>query len=424
MALNFNGAGSSGTALATAQASRNEQHQTLSFANDVYAAAQARGSMLMPAVKKVELSGSKQMFDVEQPVDYKIRVGGISKTVFDKQVTSRREMQSRQWHASVAVSRIDEYSSSLDLKMAFKRQLINGQGRLLDFVILNAIVEPAVLENKATAAVYDRTAKDELKNKISDVIGPGTLHYQSTVKVQEKTNLYANFTSAGAVDDFDVDTITDLRHLFRLRNQTGTPVATLTPEIERVLMKESDFKSSERVFKIGGSIDSLTEAINYRGINWVRVQPEVLPDLSIDNIGYGGTGTEATGTVQYLCRSLNAAAPRSEPRLVDRPDARRGVAAASSIRVGSFGLTVAGGNRDTFSAHACYIWMPRSLYCSTSGVSHMKEGDLQAFREDPYIYSTIPASAMLIEESAAIVYLSKGFTATVAIGSATSGVIG
>ena len=418
MALNFNGAGSSGTALSTG--SRNDQHQTLSFANDVYAAAQARGSMLMPAVKKVELKGSKQLFDVEQPVDYKIRVGGISPTVFDSQTTSRREMQSRQWHASVAVSRVDEYSSSLDLKMAFKRQLINGQGRLLDFVILNAIVEPAVLENKASAAVYDDDAKASLSNKISDVIGPGTLHYQSTVKVQEKTNMYANFKSS-EVDVFDVDTITDIRHLFRLRNQIGTPVATLTPEIERVLMKEADFKSSERVFKIGGSIDSLEEAINYRGINWVRIQPDVLPNLSLDNIGYGGTTTNT----QFLVRDLGIGKPLSVPRLVDRPDARRAAGAAADILVGSYGVSIADASLDTISSHACYIWMPRSLYCSTSGVTHMKEGDLQAYREDPYIYSTIPASAMLIEESAAIVYLSKGFTASATVkGSATTGSIG
>ena len=431
MAIDFVGAGSSGGAIPSAQGAgkRNNQHQTLSFADSVFEAAQAKGSLLMSATKKVSMKGNKQLFDVEKSIDYKIRRGGVLRTKFDGISTERREMESRQYDRAIAVSRVDEFTSSLDLLMSFKRQIINAQGRLLDSVILNGLITRAVKENVSIEATYksdnDRSSLDE---KLGDVINNDSLYYQSVPTLERRDNMYAKFkrTAAGAVDtsgtaleDFDVDDLTDILHIFRLRNVTEEPVATLTPEAQRVLYKDTDFKSSERVFKIGGTLDSLEGALYYRGIKWIRVQNDILPSLDIHNCAYARVN--ATGNRFFAVKPIDEASPVSEPGMHVVPSSiPTSVASAATTALAVRSMTVASGQLTALQNAAVYFWVPKALYCSTSGGPRiMAHGDLQAYREDPYIYSSVPVGAMLIQEDFALTYIVKG--PTIAVSSAGTG---
>ena len=419
MALDFFGDGSGGTELATA--SRNKQHQTVKFADTVFSASQARGSVLIPATKKVELKGSKQLFNIVQPVDYDERLGGVRQTQFKKQVTSRREMSMRQWDTSVAVDQIDDYTSDLDLKMAYKSELMNAQGRLIDWVILNGLITPAVSEAPSNVVERSATSRNSLAKDLGDVMGKGQLFYAATSVVESRYNLYGKFakgtgvdsavisTTATKLDAFDVDDLTDILHVFRTRNVYEEPVATLTPELERTLYKQADFKNSERVFKIGGTLESLSGAISYRGIKFIRVNNPILPAIDFENIAYGRASL--TGARHLVVRDLDRPSIIIPPSLLARVNtAPTSVLGAAVMKKGAASITVAHSELTSLKNSAVYFWIPKALYCSTSGPAIMAEGNLQAYREAPYIYNSIPVASMLIQEDHSMVFLIDSFT--------------
>ena len=421
MALDFSVKGTGGTG--PTNASRNTKHQTLSYGDSTFQAAQAMGSKLLPGCKKVNMVGSKQLFDVEYPIEYDVRRGGILPTVFKTQDTERREMQMRHWLAAVVVSGVDEYASSLDLKMAFKRQLINAQGRRIDNVILNAIVQPAVREVASkqvdTLGAEAGAARDDLQKELGDVYGNDDLHYTSQVELLRKDNLYAAFdytsSVASSLKNYQAansssftDTLTDILHIFISRNVVDQPIITLTPELRRLMYKDKDFKDSDIVYNIGGTIDSLDGALDYMGAYFVRVQNDVLPKLGVSNIAYGVDAATITKEYYYV-RDVGIADPVIEPSIPAKASTLvTRNSTATSIKTGAVALTIAKAQRSALNKSMVYCWIPSALYCSTSGKVKMKEGELQAYREDPYLFSQIPVSAMLIKETHALCFLLRG----------------
>ena len=409
--LSFVGTGSGGATPQTG-AKRGGDHLVAAYANEVFQAAQQMESRLIGTCEMKSIEGSKKLFDTSEKLTYKTRRGGVRPTAFEAQVTGRREMHLRHWELATIVSDVDQYGSSIDLLQAYRKDLMSAQGRLIDSVLLNAMIGPAVIEDTSTAAVFNAagpgasTAAES--QKLGSILNNDDFHYTSVVEYKRRSNLYAALIKSGAnypdtgnaekAFRFSSDNLTDITYIFQKRDVMDEPCATLTPEFKRILYKDNDFKDNEQVFRVGGDVNMQISAISYKGFKLIPVSQDILPKLGTHNVVRSVVGTSSG----LLIKNLNADAVVAEPDIQSDFEVGAAVDADSAIKVGVSRIDLTDAELERASNFMVYFWCPKALYCSTSGVAKFRSEEIQDLRYDSAIYSIVPVSGMLIKEEYAL----------------------
>ena len=251
---------SGGTALSNAV--RNANHATINYHEDIFVAAQATMSKVRPASVAKSIRGDEDTFPVIQEVNYKARKEGFLATQYSAFNSERRVMRARQWELAFASTDTDNLRTDIDVLEAAKSQLMPAQARVIDTVLLGAQIEPLV--RTEAKQVIDSTASgatDESKRlEIGGIADRGGYNAFPTREIKSRRNVYVNLDT-NKLKAFSVNDLVDIRRIFRERDvDEGGICGSLTPKMEAVLMKDSDFKDSQRVHKIGGDIDSLNRS--------------------------------------------------------------------------------------------------------------------------------------------------------------------
>ena len=412
-----------------ANSQRGKEILITAFHKQVTHEAQARGSNMLPATTHVTLSGAVDLFNIQAPVEYGLAAGGVHKTVYSKFEDSRRAMFVRHYeYAGIQDSR-DSRMTAYDQLQSLQPRLAKAQGRVMDQVCLDAIIASAVLTNDSdvvTAGSQANTGVDPLATTASGYdawaassqLAQNT--FQSVIKYKYKArdNMYFNIkkTAAGVADDaaeagvgnFNTDTFVDLNHIIDLRaaRDRGKYCISLTPELNRRLKKDVDFKSSEQVFDVGGSVRSMSARMVYHDFVFIPIENQVLPTLNPRNLIVNYSAAAGSPVVpahySFFARALNIDNPIVEPyvgrdlQAVTSVDPTDVIDGAYKMKTESLTST---------ARHLVYIWSPECLYWSSSGITKMRQTENQDLSFAEMLFSSIPCSAMLIQEDYAMTYL-------------------
>ena len=425
---------------------RDQELQLVEFQRSVVDEAQAMGHGHTAAATHVTLQGQMDIFPVRKKVEYKPAEEATHDTPVDKAESERRAMYIRYYEFGQIQDDRDTHGTQYSQLKTIKPRLTKAASRLMSGIILDAIIKPATILDED--AVYETTAQAQLLGVTGTAVEKAALAASSVLggrgfvpNIESnqffKNNTYFNLsaTSAGALNkavasdlgDFDADTLTDLEYIIRRRDAEGDGqwVMTLTPELARILKKDEDFKNSERVFKIGGSVDSFSGALDYKGFYLINTSDKVLPIIHAKNlvqstIPKGG----GVGNASIVARSLNKS--NTDPVVVD-PYVGKQVSSGikdtalvvGDVVKGAFEIrtvtsTAADGDPATadtvnklkiMANHMIYAWNPNYLYWSMSGKSKMRVAEDPTKSFSTRLYSLIPCAAMLIQEDYALSFL-------------------
>ena len=227
--------------------------------------------------------GNFKLFPRTKKRSFVEKNGGIVITPAAEQDYDRRALFVKVYHAATQVDIGDMVDSQVSQLEDAKSELMKAEGRLIDTVILDALVSAV---SESSDASEDATTK----------------RLTAAVSLTERRRLpfYHEQNTAGDAVVFDVDTIEDILHIFAIRDVEDDLCATLTPGVKNILRKESDFKNAENIFApMKRSVDDNRQGFSYKGINWISISQSVLPLISRNNVGFTAAGSNTvTSNIQ------------------------------------------------------------------------------------------------------------------------------
>lgn len=409
------------------------------YSRDVWMTSQAGvdGSRFRSAATMEDMSSDTKIVDRLFPADFAPLPGGATKTEFTNLDHDRREMQRMRFYLAFIRGLSDGESVTLDLLKRSKDIGTVARTRLIDREILRAQIKPAVIVtgDKEVDFLSD-TDLQASSQYTSGEQGAATVpqrdyEYGKSNSIQHRVNLYCKLktTAAGVADDaagkeigsIEPDDIEDLIYILKQRNATevgGMPCATLTPKLRRILCKTEDWKNSERVFRVGGDLNSHLPYVSYKGILFKDCPSDLLPNITSKNIlsGYTSGGAAAKTKAEVVVRGINADSglidDHIKPILLDGSP-QVSSASASSISAGTYIVEsearTNGANSadalETLRQNMVYVWYPRALKVNFGGLTGMYVDQLPTHTFARVVMQAVSMAACLIDEDYAFQFL-------------------
>ena len=409
------------------------------YSRDTWMTAQAgiNGSRFRSAAMMESMSGDVKVVDRLYPVEFSPLPGGATKTVFTNIQHDRREMQRMRFYIAFIRGLSDGESVTLDLLDRSKALSDVGRSRLIDREILRAQIKPAVVVtgDKETDFLGDTDVQAQSSYTAGEEGASNSpqrdYQFGKTNSIKYRVNLYCKLavTSAGAVDDaagkklanLVPDDIEDWIFLLKKRNSTeigGSPCATLTPELRRVLAKHIDWKHSERTFRVGGDLNSHLPYISFKDVMFKDCPTDLLPNITSKNIlsGYGTGSASSKTTAEVVAHGINAAddviQDHISPTLLDgTPRVPSGT--ASNISKGTYiiqGEAIGNGANsasalEVLRENLVYVWYPRALKVNFGGLTGIYTDQLPENTFAKVVMQAVSMAACLIDENYAFQFL-------------------
>ena len=250
-------------------ATRGEALKKVAFATEAWAEAQQIGSKIMQqGMRKISLGGeSYKILDTRKKRKFVAKKAGVQDTDVQEQKYSRRAIFTSEYHAATQADIGDLIDSGRDMFADSRKELMNDEGRLIDTIGLSALV---CNHSSVTDAAKDTTS----------------LRLTADIGLSARKKLVTFHTKKSSAITFTPDNIEDLLYLFAVRDVESQLCATLTPNVKKILRKDSEFKNSENIYApVKRSVDDSREGFRYKNVTWVSISESVLPLISTDNVG-------------------------------------------------------------------------------------------------------------------------------------------
>lgn len=266
--------------------SRGDKIKLITFARETWEEAQASVSSFkgLGVTHKSLDGGNYKLFSRTFRREFVKHTGGIVQTPVGTQVYDRRALFSQPYHAATQSDLSDLIDNTSDIFADARSSLLKAKARLIDEVIVSAIVSPVMVETTGSTGGSTTT--------------PGTGNLRAAVSLANRYKLNAYYApGSGTAVEFDADTIEDILHIFAKRDVYSNILCTLTPELKNILRKDSDFKNAENIFApMKRSVDDNRQGFSYKGINFISCSESILPVL--DDASIGETAAATTNTIR------------------------------------------------------------------------------------------------------------------------------
>lgn len=352
------------------------------FAAETWSAAQQEMSALKSyTVPKSLDGGTFKLFPVAQKRTVREKGAGVVDTPRTAQSYIRRAMFSKSYHDANAIDADDQADAQVNVLEDSKMQMANAFGRTADSVILDSIVSP-VQETEDASEDAD-----------------GLLTAVVDLNKRYRNNAFAKAGAAGELAAFGGDDLEDVGYIFASRDVSSKLCATLTPELQRILRKDADFKNAESIYSTRDT-GGMVKDIEYKGITFIKVSNDVLPIISERNIGSAANANRNADQaiqVRSLKESNNVAPHLSAARLSKAQLKAATEADTATVTCRSIDLA--------------YFWAKSALYFTSRdelNFASMKE--LPEKSEASQIYMRVNFGALLIEDAQGLIVPVKGRT--------------
>ena len=267
------------------------------------------GSRLRSAATYHSLEGIVDSMQFVPLQEFSPRAPGTRGITYSAQSATTRYWQKQHYDTAMVEDPGDEIGRNVDLSATFREKLMKAEARVIDKALLDAIIKPAMERNDTNTATAAELATNDAPSDAAHRAGTtttaGDFAPAPGFTYKFKENLYYSKGTGNTFAAFNVDFLADIKYVFSSRNVPLDNICvSLTPELERLLMKDASFKVAQdnRTFMIGGDVESSRGAIEYYGMKFIRVSPDVLPEVATYNISH----REDSDTFSCVARDLNA----------------------------------------------------------------------------------------------------------------------
>ena len=277
--------------------SQGAEIRAIDYANEVYGLSKVKASMLRMYVRSESTNDDFKLFDRRHIRRWSPVTKSIDTTPNTPQSFDRRAMYLNPFEDAIIVDKSDMVKSRHDILSQAKIESAQALGRLQDSLILQAFFKPTFVQ-KAVAKTELPELGDLPTDKNALITVESTLEkkWADNIFYDDKETLHASDRSVL----FDAkDTIERVKKVFRKRAvPMGDLYCTLTPDLEDILMRDSEFNARERIMRPGiSSSGKVDGGFVYRGINFVRTYDRygVYPAVNVNWAGGKASATPAAG---------------------------------------------------------------------------------------------------------------------------------
>lgn len=255
--------------------------KVIGYANEVWSEAQAKESKFKQATasKNIGMANYK-LFQIAKLREAQRKGGGVVLTPRQTQEFDRRALFSESYHDSEVIDPDDEVDNQADILEVARSQMTKAFARICDRVILHSHVDPV----------------QESEDSTADASNANIITASAALNKRWRGNAFAKVEGAAAnaaLKAITADDLEDIGYIFAKRDVEAKIVATLTPELQRTLRKDPDFKNAENTYATRDT-GGMVKNIEYKGITFIQCSESVLPLISNTNIGGAAAGTRAT----------------------------------------------------------------------------------------------------------------------------------
>ena len=371
--------------------SRSDKTRIVTYAKEAWAEAQQKESTLSIHTKKVSMDGgNSRFFPKIFKRQYAVKNYGTVKTPDTAQNVSMREIITQEFHDALSIDPGDLIGTATNILENAKSQMMPAQGRLIDQIILSALVSPA-RETTSQAAANRNSALGAHANFIKATVDTET---------QYKNSLWVKSIASTGVKTFESDDLDNIRYIFSIREIDSSICCTLTPELELILRKDANFINAENRFTaaIGGDpyrsgLMANQRHFMYKGFNFVYTFLDRLPVLSAANIAETATVANLTTTATAQVRGLDVREKGLDSRTTAQTAGAVGANNAGGLRAGT-------GRATLLSKDVIHFWNPEAVYvASRDDLIFNREDELPLFSYAKQVYSRVSYGAMVIDDA-------------------------
>ena len=365
---------------------RLDQTRKQAYAAELWSKAQSQESKLKAdGCEHKSVSDSMTWFTRIEKTQYRLKEGGVQVTPFEEGKYDRRALITQSYHNALIVDRDDLADSATNPLMDRKSQNMKALGRLCDQVILRSMMDEALV-NKAPLQEDFSTDATQTDGKRHYPVG-GLTTMKRDVCFLPRDRKTGN-DSAKEVQFTGVDSLEDVKMVFRKRNIDDMLVCTYTPQLQDFLRRDADFKNNENVYSSQelGKVSGEGKGFVYKNIRFIHINEDALPDLSTDGVAVSAQGTGSARSFTLHCRAM------------DNTDVAGKVAAALPAKSGTAGSVVREIN-SVRKEDMVYFWVEKSVYFAERGdIAVDEETTNPNWSHAKQLYSRVNLGAMCIDE--------------------------
>lgn len=384
---------------------RGQNIKLVSFAKERWSEAQQRVSK----VKTVGCSekdlggGDYKLFDRSKQRSFTRKNGGVAKSPDTKQeFKPRRALFVLEFHDALVADPSDLVNNSSNIFETAKEETNNALARLLDTVCLDAIIAPVHEGNSSSVDANKDGSYPKRTNLITADVGINKRYKDICVVKGAKS------TAGSAIAALTSDDLEDILYQFSIRDVEDQLLCTLTPELQRMLRKDTDFKNAENVFTASrmGAKDGAQMNFEYKGIRFIYISGTVLPQLSAENIA--AEADTAANTILTADRTFHAR-DMATSEITDVKTSNDGVGTTVQAKTTKHAKVTAK------SKDMIYLWSARALYFAKKDeLTIAEKTTLPLFSHAEHGYIRVAFGAMLIDDNYAMAIPIKGTITTAA----------
>ena len=273
---------------------RLDQTRTISYAKEVWSLAQSKYSKLEAmGCTKVAISGQAQMYRRRHRRTLTRKVAGVVPTPYKAHSWDRRMLFTGSFHDATIIDSDDISESQADLFGDVMVESANALGRLKDQVILDALVADVIVELPPLTFTNDElSGSGTIGSAAATQVDAQRRSTTGRIKTQKKDVVFfkhGKSTDSDFVKMFQAADLDRVLQVFRKRNIDKVNImCTLTPELELLMRQDLQFQNAENRHNEGlGRIADVGSSFRYKGINFVPINEDALPDLAGSGIDNG-----------------------------------------------------------------------------------------------------------------------------------------
>lgn len=342
----------------------------------VFAEAQTMESRVLQHSTEISMDGGNfKLVPRSKKRAYTRRNFGITRTPDSGQTwRAPRAIFIQEFHDALQVDVSDLIDTYASITETAKTEQRKAMARTIDQILLDALI--TTVEEGSDGATNSTT------QRITASAGL-TTRYRDLVRAK-----ISGKDADATLDDFEADDLEDINYSFISKNVEDELCVTLTPELARVLRKDSDFKNAENIYSLQSAPDRRA-GFTYKDFRFVPVRPDVLPLLQAGNL---------TSTANANGDTLDTAKILIVKDIADT-SARATNWTSTRVTVPASSNTTGYSTVEAKSKDMIYIWSPNYLLRATRDQLNMFSEDTRLDASlAKQIYSRINLGAVFMDD--------------------------
>ena len=304
------------TDTARAQQTRLDHTRLISYDKGMWSTAQSKMSVMRGYCKSVAIQGTAKWFHERDQRTWERKQPGIQRTPYKSQGYRRRLLQTFVYHDASIKDHDDSPESLANYFQDVAVERAHALARLIDQKILQAFNDPVVYEGDASPKSADYTGQNNPTppNVTDDKKRVTALGYNQARRdiffVARQTADVGSATATSSTNIFKPSDLEDIRKVFLKRNLGSQLCKTLTPNLQTLMRKDTDFVNLENAYTSKSAASAASgQGFVYRGIKFVAIQEDQLCPLTAaangDVINQVDVGHFDGDKFEISCRTLD-----------------------------------------------------------------------------------------------------------------------